>query len=640
MNGVAATTCNQLMQPARLFNLLNDVIVSIGQPNGCSSSNIAIHVTDPSNAANNSDSSISLDPSGIQIATRDFNGDGFDELVVVSGQYLVLYSAIDTAAPSKGVKELARLSVQAGNQSMPVTGDLNGDGTSEIALVARSNSGGYSYYSASFVSVCPAAGVVVLDETCSSVFQLIQVKTAIPLASTNENGPFLVDSVPRLIAGNFKGISTQVQLISDAQLADPDGSNFWHQLDGWDFNTDFTLEHHSSFRITSSAIPDAGFWAAAPLDSFSLSQELVYINFSSLALWVFTFDSALNMTPHTTRVNNSGPCVVPAGLSVGRYDPPDPNSNSKDFSLQIAVLFTCCVSKPPQSTLVTLYTVNAPNDFTPNEHSTTVIANQWPVGIPTDQFGNVTSPNINLLHASDTQGRSTLLGPPTKIIIENVTTPSIVIASPPMHVDFVSAAGKNTPTLLNLSFDPDGFNTIYQTEDSSGTKSSSKNGLSWTFSAKENFGTSVGFGNLNQGEGGQLSITQKAAQDLKGNVETEHGSYSKRNINVSQETGVADQVWYTDSRFNIYAYPVIGKTVCPASKPNCQESEKVPLVIQYSAPDQTSNDTISGDTVEWYQPPWEYGNIFSYPGSYSQNLEAFLTPQITPIRLRLTYLGK
>lgn len=42
------------------------------------------------------------------------------------------------------------------------------------------------------------------------------------------------------------------------------------------------------------------------------------------------------------------------------------------------------------------------------------------------------------------------------------------------------------------------------------------------------------------------------------------------------------------------------------------------MYIQFSGPDQTSYETVAGSQIEWYQPPWEYGNILSYPGSYSQ----------------------
>jgi hypothetical protein len=66
-------------------------------------------------------------------------------------------------------------------------------------------------------------------------------------------------------------------------------------------------------------------------------------------------------------------------------------------------------------------------------------------------------------------------------------------------------------------------------------------------------------------------------------------------------------------------YPIIGRTVCPAGQPNCQPSQKVPATIQFSAPDMIDNPPVqSGPGLEWYQPPWEPGNVFSYPANFSQ----------------------
>src|SRR5207245_1146482 len=147
------------------------------------------------------------------------------------------------------------------------------------------------------------------------------------------------------------------------------------------------------------------------------------------------------------------------------------------------------------------------------------------------------------------QGRSFVLGEPTKVVIENAAQPSVVVAMPPMHVDFITPVGKNAPTLLNVSWNPDGFTTAYQTQETSSNQSSTTNSTSWSFGAKESFGASLSIGNIDEGEGEQFKVTQTAAQDLNGNIEIEHGSYSSHSFDVSQETGIADQVWLAESRF-------------------------------------------------------------------------------------------
>jgi hypothetical protein len=83
-------------------------------------------------------------------------------------------------------------------------------------------------------------------------------------------------------------------------------------------------------------------------------------------------------------------------------------------------------------------------------------------------------------------------------------------------------------------------------------------------------------------------------------------------------------VRYEEARINLYIYPVLGRTACPADQvtgepPNtsCKVPE-VPLTVQFSAPDQASIGDVDGTSLEWYQPPWQPGNILSYPGKKDQ----------------------
>src|SRR5215471_3753233 len=91
-------------------------------------------------------------------------------------------------------------------------------------------------------------------------------------------------------------------------------------------------------------------------------------------------------------------------------------------------------------------------------------------------------------------------------------------------------------------------------------------------------------------------------------------------FDVSQQTGFSDQLWYSESRLNLYIYPVIGQIGCPERLPNCSDDQKVPLTVQFSGVDAVSTDTVPGNTTEWYQPPWEPGNLLSYPGNPQQLL--------------------
>ncbi len=186
-----------------------------------------------------------------------------------------------------------------------------------------------------------------------------------------------------------------------------------------------------------------------------------------------------------------------------------------------------------------------------------------------------------------------------------------------MHVDFIDPGDGNGPEVFNVSVVPDGFKSTYNQQNSTGYASTTTNAASWSFGAKET--ASVGFtiGDPDT-EGLKIGDTASAAQDLKGSHEHDHGTYNGTSFNLSATTGFGDQVSYTDSQFNIWVYPVIGQTVCPAPPATCQS--KVPLTIQFSAPDGNSQqpESVEGQALQWYQPPWEPGNVLSYPANFDQ----------------------
>jgi hypothetical protein len=74
---------------------------------------------------------------------------------------------------------------------------------------------------------------------------------------------------------------------------------------------------------------------------------------------------------------------------------------------------------------------------------------------------------------------------------------------------------------------------------------------------------------------------------------------------------------------NVYYYPVLGHTGCPSSNPNCPDSEKLPMYVEFSVPDGVTHSDQDGTTKDWYQPVHEPGNILSYPWNKDQ-LEAAL----------------
>ena len=69
--------------------------------------------------------------------------------------------------------------------------------------------------------------------------------------------------------------------------------------------------------------------------------------------------------------------------------------------------------------------------------------------------------------AGDLQGRSFRLGQGTKVTVDR-TQPTVVLAMPPMHADYISPSGNNSPTVLNLSVAPDGFTSELYPDDKYG----------------------------------------------------------------------------------------------------------------------------------------------------------------------------
>lgn len=212
----------------------------------------------------------------------------------------------------------------------------------------------------------------------------------------------------------------------------------------------------------------------------------------------------------------------------------------------------------------------------------------------------------------DVQGRSMVLGPPKIVTIENLSQPSVVVAAPPMHADWIG--GK----LVNYSAAPDGFFSKYTTSDSTEAEGSTKSTTTWSFSAEEKLGFKGTAGNCEAGPCLSVGATVSAKQDLDGSTAALRGRFSTQELEISQQTAFQDIVWYKDSALTIYVYPVIGKTTCPAGKPNCSQAERVPVTLLVAGPDTVNQTSASAEVLPWYQPPWVPGNVLSYPATLGQ----------------------
>jgi hypothetical protein len=256
-----------------------------------------------------------------------------------------------------------------------------------------------------------------------------------------------------------------------------------------------------------------------------------------------------------------------------------------------------------------LYTVNPPTSFTP--------VWKW----TTDINGPIEGVLVAPLQVGDLQGRSLLLGAPEKTTVAAHTQPDTVLGMPPMHVDYIvppdSSTNNPPPEVLNVNVFPDSFNTAYNFQTTTSAQASRQSSTSYTASTKESAEGKVSYG-VPDVDSVSVEVKTSATQTHQSTVSNTYNTYSSQTYTFNTATVFDDKVAATSETMNIYSYPVIGQTICPAANPSCTDSERVPLYIQYSAPDNILHiPPTDAAGLEWFQPPNEPGNLFSYPGSFT-----------------------
>jgi hypothetical protein len=595
---------------ARMFNMNHDVTMSVSCWGGFPYTLALYFDPDPelpkplyvnTNFGDREDNGFQL-----MSVVADFTGDGFDDVALVgmtaNADHFVpsafVVTAVDPTAPSKGIR--------AGNPNFfdfasveplsAVAGDFTGQGRPVIAILGRNDNGG------------DPAGLGIQFYTVDPVTLDIGLPTnglSNTFALTLPEGNGFV-ATASLVVGRF-GNTTHDQLALLYSV--PRGTA-----------KIVTIDFDSDGNPTQKAVLDTGVATSdSPLIvmraghfdwSGSFDQAAILVEpgpqFPGSRVQIFNFDSALNPVAGPPFGNTIGACLH--DLVAGNFDrtqanPTPPPPNERNPNLQLALLGSDCAS----NLTISLLNVDPTNSFAISQASTFPL----PAALVPGPI------NYAALVATDSQGRSIRLGKPTKAVIAHRSQPSVVLGLPPMHVDFIAPARQTQPQLFNVSAIPAGFFTQYQTDQSNSNQSSTQNTTSWSAGVAESVSTKAVFG---VPDVDSVTVKNKfsAQQAWKGNSENVHGTTSSMQFDVSQQTGFSDQLWYSESRINLYIYPVIGQTGCPAATPNCSDDQKVPLTVLFSGVDAVSTDTAPGNTTEWYQPPWEPGNLLSYPGNFQQ----------------------
>ena len=543
------------------------------------------------------------------IAAGDFRGDGLNEVVIATAGATRIVAARDPDDFSKGIfaGDVWHESSAFGDVKLAAlaVGDIRGSGKRDVVAV----------YNAETIPRGRRRGVLTFSGVDPKLLRLNGTGGFKDLTEINNNQDFGLKA--SLAAGRF-GTTLRDQLAVAYYTTRADGTNPSQvSIKTFDIQRHITQTLTSDVRGGEIVLKAARFDPNSPYDQVAMKWNLGRDN---VRLGIVTFDNSLNIRlPNFTVVPVA--CSTP-GLAVGNFSrteqvPQDPSKTQLSFKLQLALETDSCSGSHIG---LNIFDVNPPatasEEFTVERNPAFTKTTSDPTWL-----NYLNTPIV----AGDVQGRSFVLGDPSKIVMEDTNQPSVVAAMPPMHVDFVSPVGSSQPVVLNLSAIPDGFRTLYETTSSEEKESTTTNTTSWSFGAEQKVSAEVEIGDVEAGFGAKATTAVRAAQDFKGVSEQEHGTYEANKFSVRLKTGFSDHVWFTATRFNLYVYPVIGQKVCPSDKPDCTDNEKLPLTIQYSAPDFTSYEHVDGKLLPWYQPVWEPGNLLSYPATYSQLQQAIPT---------------
>jgi len=215
-------------------------------------------------------------------------------------------------------------------------------------------------------------------------------------------------------------------------------------------------------------------FAAGRFDPVSpFSQVAVKLNKDhKIQVGIISFDNSLKIRIPSFVLLRGIACS--SGLAAGDFArtepvPQDPSKTQPSLKFQLAVSSSDCAG----SLAVNIYNVDPPakagQDFIINPNA--ILSRSLP------QTADYGLPIV----AGDIQGRSVMLGEPTKVVVQDTAQPSVIAAMPPMHVDFIPPVAAEPPTLLNLSAIPDAFRTVYETNETNTSQSSTTNTTSWSF---------------------------------------------------------------------------------------------------------------------------------------------------------------
>lgn len=323
-------------------------------------------------------------------------------------------------------------------------------------------------------------------------------------------------------------------------------------------------------------------------------------------------------------------------MQVGNFD----NQNSDGTHNPAFQVATYTAEGHDRAPHVRIYDVNVSVPFPPPPPSPNQAPGDWLAsqsdyapsnGVVVDGFKGQ---QLGILLPADLQSRSLQLGPPTVVTITSQVQPDLVLGIPPMHVAWVAphidisqldepqCTDPDTPCALNLTVLPSqppavsssGFATGFSFSSNSKTETKQSSTTSWGISVLVKSGLNYSWGNSLAGGSVGFQSATKYTHDHS--VKKTFDTYSGKTTNVNATTGFSDYVFYSQKRMNIYYYPVIAQT-------DCSSGVCSPQYVEFSVPDSVQHAAMNGNTLWWYQPVHQPGNVLSYPLDTTQLQQAY-----------------